>query len=58
MSPEQKDALKVRLKNGEYTTAKVGEITREEFCIEYTMIQVWVILKKMGMRYAEPYPQQ
>ena len=29
---------------------------RDEFGIEYTMKQVWVILKKMGMRYTKPYP--
>ena len=29
---------------------------RDEFGTEYTMKQVWIILKKMGMRHAKPYP--
>ena len=56
MSEEQRNALKDRLKDGQYTTAQVRDIIRNEFGIEYTMKQVWVILKKMGMRHAKPYP--
>lgn len=56
MSPEQNDKLKERLKDGQFTTAQVREIIRREFGINYTMKQVWVILKKMGMRHAKPYP--
>ena len=56
MSEEQRNALKDKLKNGQYTTAQVRDIIRNEFWIEYTMKQVWVILKKMGMRHAKPYP--
>ena len=29
---------------------------RDEFGTEYTMKQVWVILKNMGMRHAKLYP--
>ena len=56
MSEEQRNALKDRLKKGQYTTAQVRDIIRNEFGIEYTMKQVWVILKKMGMRHAKRYP--
>ena len=56
MSEEQRNLLKEKLKNGQYTTAQVRDIIRNEFGIEYTMKQVWVILKKMGMRHAKPYP--
>ena len=56
MSEDQRNVLKDRLKTGQYTTAKVRNIIKEEFEIEYTMKQVWVILRKMGMRYAKPYP--
>ena len=56
MSEEQRDALKEKLKDGQYTTAQVMDIIRNELGIEYTMKQVWVILKKMGMRHAKPYP--
>ena len=56
MSEEQKELLKEKLKNGQYTTAQVRIIIMEQFGIEYTMKQVWVIIKKMGMRHAKPYP--
>ena len=35
--------------------AQVRDMIREKFGIQYTMKQVWVILKKMGMRHAKPY---
>jgi len=56
MSPEQKAELERRLKDGQFTTAQIRDIIREQFGIEYTMKQVWVISNKMGMRYAKPYP--
>ncbi|WMT44428.1 MAG: transposase [Cuniculiplasma divulgatum] len=56
MSDEQKEMLKEKLKNWEYTTSQVRDMIRDEFGIEYTMKQIWVILKKMGVRYAKPYP--
>ena len=56
MTDEQKNILKDMLKNGQYTTSQVRDIIRNEFQIEYTMKQVWVILKKMGMRHAKPCP--
>ena len=56
MSEEQRNLLKEKLKDGQYTTAQVMDIIRNELGIEYTMKQVWVILKKMGMRHAKPYP--
>ena len=56
MTLEQKTALKERLKSGQYTTAQVREIIRNEYGKEYTMKQVWVILNGMGMRHAKPYP--
>jgi len=56
MSEEQKGMLKEKLKDGQFTTAQVRNIIIEQFGIEYTMKQVWVILKKMGMRHAKPYP--
>ena len=56
MSPDQKSALKEELMHGQYTTAQVRDIIRNKYGIEYTMKQVWVILKNMGMRHAKPYP--
>jgi putative transposase len=56
MTEEQKDVLREKLKNGQHTTAQVRSIIIEQFGIEYTMKQVWVILKRMGMWHAKPYP--
>lgn len=56
ISAEQKDVLKEKLKDGQYTTSQVREMIKNEFGTEYTMKQVWVILKKMGLRHAKPYP--
>ena len=56
MSIEQRNLLKDKLNDGQYTTVQVRDIIRNEFRIEYAMKQVWVILKKMGMRHAKPYP--
>ena len=55
MSPNQREALKEKLKHGQYTTAQVRDMIREKFGIQYTMKQVWVILNRMGMRHAKPY---
>ncbi len=56
MSTEQKESLKEKLKDGQFTTAQVRDIIRNQFGIEYTMKRVWTILKKMKMRHAKPYP--
>jgi putative transposase len=56
MSSDQKAALKEKLMHGQYTTAQVRDMIREEFGVQYTMKQVWVILNSMGMRHAKPYP--
>ena len=55
LSQGQRNALKDKLKDGQYTTAEVRDIIRNEFGIEYTMKQILVILKKMGMKHAKPY---
>ena len=48
--------MKEKLMHGQYTTAQVRDMIREEFGVQYTMKQVWVILNSMGMRHAKPYP--
>ncbi len=56
LTDDQREILRKRLSTGSFTTAQVRDIIRDDFGVEYTMKQVWVILKKMGMRYAKPYP--
>ena len=54
MSPEQKESLKEKLNDGQFTTAQVRELIRNQFGIDFNMKQVWFILKKMNMRHAMP----
>ncbi len=56
MSPAQLKELKEKLHEGQFTTSQVKDMIRDDYGIQYTMKQVWVILKKMGMRHAKPYP--
>ncbi len=56
LTHEQSEMLRRKLSSGSFTTAQVRDIIRNDFGVEYTMKQVWVILRKMGMRYAKPYP--
>ena len=56
MSPVQLKDLKEKLYEGQFTTSQVKDTIRGEFEIQYTMKQVWVIPKKMGMKHAKPYP--
>jgi transposase len=55
LSPEQKNRLREMLREGSYTTAQVRSVIRENFGVEYTMKQVWVILKGWKMHHAKPY---
>ena len=55
LSSEQRDLLRSMLQEGSYTTAEVRSLIAEKFEIEYTMKQVWSILKKWGMHHAKPY---
>ena len=55
LSSEQRDLPKSMLQEGSYTTAEVRSLIAEKFETEYTMKQVWSILKKWGMHHAKPY---
>lgn len=55
LSPEEKNQLKDMLRDRQYTTAQVRSMIREKFGVEYTMKQVWVILKGWKMHHAKPY---
>ena len=58
MSEEQRNLLKEKLKGGQYTTSQIRDIIRNEFGIEYTMKQIWIMLKKIDMRHARSYPHE
>ncbi len=55
LSPEQKDRLRNMLKSGSYTTQQVRDLIREKFGVDYSMKQVWVILRRWRMHHARPY---
>jgi len=57
MTEEQKDRLKNVLSVSPMSTKGVREYIEEEFCIEYSNKQIYVILGKMGMNHAKPYPK-
>lgn len=56
LSSDQKEILKNMLKDGNYTTAQVRSMIKKKFDVDYTMKQVWVILKGWDMHHAKPYP--
>lgn len=52
----QKKELKESLESSnDWTTEEVREIIFKKFGVQYTLKQVRIILRKMGMRYAKPY---
>ncbi|MDR1404194.1 MAG: helix-turn-helix domain-containing protein [Candidatus Methanoplasma sp.] len=56
MTSEQKDLLKDLLAVNPMETGDVRLYISEEFGIPYSMKQVHVILTKMGLHHAKPYP--
>jgi putative transposase len=57
MTDEQKAELEHILSECSMSTKGVKEYIYEEFGIEYTNKQVYVILHKMGLNFAKPYPK-
>jgi putative transposase len=57
LSQEQKNDLEQLLKQKEtWTTKEVRDQILEKFNIEYTLKQIYIILRDMGMNFAKPYP--
>lgn len=55
LTEEQKDGLAKTLGTGSYTLKEVHDIILERYHVDYSMKQVRVIVKKMGMKCAKPY---
>jgi putative transposase len=56
LSKLQKEQLKLLLKEKDsWTTDEVRLLILNEFGVEYTLKQVRIIVKKLGMRYAKPF---
>ena len=57
LSREQKNEIKELLDAYPLETKDVLLLIKDRYSIEYTMKQVHVILTKMGLHHAKPYPQ-
>ena len=57
LSQQQKNDLEQLLKQKEnWTTKDVRDLVSERFNVEYTLKQIYIILRDMGMNFAKPYP--
>jgi transposase len=53
---QQKEKLQLLLKEKDlWTTDEVRFLIKQEFGVEYTLKQVRIIVKKLGMKYAKPF---
>ena len=58
LTTEQMEHLPKLLQEREHwTTEEVRRFIQDEFEVEYTLKQIRIILKKIGMRYAKPFPR-
>lgn len=58
LTDEQKGKLKEMLKErDDWTTKEVGALIQERFGVEYSLKQVGVILRNLGLKFGKPYPQ-
>jgi putative transposase len=57
LSQQQKNDLQQLLKQKEtWTTKEVRDQVLEKFNVEYTLKQIYIILRDTGMNFAKPYP--
>lgn len=57
LSDEKKIKLKKILKKrDDWTTKEIKDLILKKFDIEYSLMQIHRILKKIGMKFAKPYP--
>ena len=57
LSQQQKNELEQLLKQKEnWTTRDVKHLISEKFNVEYTLKQIYIILRNMGMNFGKPYP--
>jgi putative transposase len=57
LSQRQKNELEQLLSKKEnWTTKDVKDLISEKFNVEYTLKQIYIILRDMGMNFAKPYP--
>lgn len=58
LSDKEKSQLKEILrKRDDWTTKEIRNLIHEEFEVEYSLKQVGIILRNMGLKFGKPYPK-
>lgn len=58
LTQQQKNQLRQLLNQKEsWTTKEVKELILKEFNVDYTLKQIYIILKDLGMNFGKPYPR-
>lgn len=58
LTQQQKDELRKLLRQKEsWTTKEVKELILREFNVDYTLKQIYIILRDIGMNFGKPYPR-
>lgn len=58
LTQQQKNELRQLLKQKEsWTTKEVKELILREFNVDYTLKQIYIILRDIGMNFGKPYPR-
>jgi len=58
LTPQEKKELRQHLNQKEnWTTREVKELILKEFKVDYTMKQIYIILRDIGMNFGKPYPR-
>ena len=58
LTDQEKSQLKETLKErNDWTTKEIRKLIYEEFGVEYSLKQVGIILRNMGLKFGKPYPK-
>jgi putative transposase len=58
LSEQQKNELEQILRQKEsWTTKEIKDVISREFNVDYSMKQIYIILRDMGMNFGKPYPR-
>ena len=58
ISEQQKSELEKILRRKEsWTTKEIKDVISREFNVDYSLKQIYIILRDMGMNFGKPYPR-
>ena len=58
ISEQQKSELEQILRRKEsWTTKEIKDVISREFNVDYSLKQIYIILRDMGMNFGKPYPR-